>query len=162
MRKPSMKWGRREQGSSRTSCPRRRSGLSGLGWAGSGLGWPDLAWSGSPRLDRPRLPSWRAAWLGARAVHVAGCCAAGARGPGTTQAGRKAPAQARSGPVQVASSDPPRGQLVRELSRARQSRFVDGFLVCTRRLVAAVVVVTHELLEVDSEVPSSRNGLSKI
>ena len=81
--------------------------------------------------------------------------------PSATQAGRQAPAQARSGPVQAASSDPPRGQLVRELSRARQTRFVDDFLDCTRRLVAAVVVVTYKLSEIDSEVRSSRNGLSK-
>ena len=84
-----------------------------------------------------------------------------ASGPGATQAGRQAPAQARSGPVQAASSDPPRGQLARELSRARQPRFIDDFLDCTRRFVAAVVFVTYKLSEIDSEVRSSRNGLSK-
>ena len=72
------------------------------------------------------------------------------------------PTQARSGQPRPVSSDPPHGQLVCELSRARQPRFVDGFLICTHQLVAAVVVVTHELSEVDSEVRSSRNGLSKI
>ena len=72
--------------------------------------------------------------------------------------------QPRADPAQPrpASSDPSIEQLVRELSRAQQPRFVDGFLFCTRRLVAAVVVVTYELSEVDSEVRSSRNGLSKI
>ena len=42
------------------------------------------------------------------------------------------PTQARSGPVQVASPEPFRGQLMRELSCSRRPRFVDGFLVCTR------------------------------
>ena len=85
-----------------------------------------------------------------------------ASGPGTTQTNRQAPTQARFGPVQAANPETFRGQLVRELSYSRQPRSVDDFLVYTRRLVAAVVVVTHELLEVDSKVRSSRNGLSKI
>ena len=76
--------------------------------------------------------------------------------------GRGDPAQARSDPVQARQPKLLRGLLVRELHFPRQPRFVNGFLVCTRRLVAAAVIVTHELSEVDSEVRSSQNGLSKI
>ena len=70
---------------------------------------------------------------------------------------RPDPAQSRP-----ASPGPFRGQLVRELSYSRRSRFVDGLLVCTHRLVAAIVIVTYELSKIDSEVCSSQNGLSKI
>ena len=85
-----------------------------------------------------------------------------ASGPGATQADRWTPTQARSGQPRPDSPSPLRGQLVRELSRSRQPHFVNGFLVCTCQLVAAVIIVTHELSKVDSEVRSSRNRLSKI
>ena len=45
----------RERESQCTSYLRIEFGLSGLDWAGSGLGRPDLAWSGLPW---PRRPGW--------------------------------------------------------------------------------------------------------
>ena len=53
-------------------------------------------------------------------------------------------------------------QLMREFSFSRRPLFVDGFFVRIRRLVTVVDIFALELSEVDSEVCSSRNGLSKI
>ena len=87
---------------------------------------------------------------------------AGEADPGRGNPAQIRPAQARSDPVRVRQPRPSRRQLVRELSFPRRPRSVNDFLVFTRRLVAAAVVITHEFLEIDFEVRNSRNGLSKI
>ena len=51
-------------------------------------------------------------------------------------------------------------QLVRELPFAQQPLFVVGFVARARQRVAAVNLFPLELLEIDSEVRSSRNELS--